>query len=191
MIAALLGTVGAVAIAVVCAVIGGWALGRLATGSLASLSLLSRLTDARGAVPLLVLAPLLATGLGLRPMLIVGLSVGLYQAIAVARLIQRRSGTLSLSLLGGIALGHSRVALAARRAAVSGAVWITVAQSALHVVTLQAVLALFALAPQGPSLGAAFAPGGPPALRMVAIVTTIFLLLVVDFGSARLLRHGR
>lgn len=191
MIAALSSTVASVVVAVACAVIGGWALGRLASGSLASRSLLSRLTDARGAVPLLVLAPLLARGLGLRPLLVVGLSVGLYQAIAVARLIQRRSGTLTLSLRGGIALGQSRVALAARRAAVSGAVWITVAQSTLHVVTLEAVLALFSLGPPGQSLGSAFAPSGPTALRAVAIVATILLLLVLDFGSARLLRNGR
>lgn len=188
---AVLPTVLASVIAVCCAVIGGWALGRIASGSLASLSLLSRLTDARGAVPLLVLAPLVANGAGWSPPLTIGLCVGLYQAVAVARFIQRRGGAFTPSLLGGVSLGQSRVALAARRAAVSGAVWITVAQSTLHVITLQAALALFSLAPGGPSLGAAFAPGGAPSARMLAVAVAILLVLGVDFGSARLLRHGR
>ncbi len=188
---AVIATVLASAIAVCFAVIGGWALGRIASGSLASLSLLSRLTDARGAVPLLVLAPLVARGAGLSAPVTVGLCVGLYQAVAVARFIQRRGGAFTTSLLGGVSLGQSRVALAARRAAVSGAVWITVAQSTLHVVTLQAALELCSLAPDGPSLGAAFAPGGAPGTRALAMGVAILLLLGVDFGSARLLRHGR
>jgi hypothetical protein len=59
------------------------------------------------------------------------------------------------------------------------------------VVTLEAALALFSLTPQSPSLGASFALAGAPGTRAVAVAVTILLLLAVDFGSARLLRHGR
>jgi hypothetical protein len=173
-----------------CAVLVGWALGRLARSYLTSMGLLARLTEARGAVPLIVLAPIVTRSLGVAGWLSVGLVVGLYQGVAVARWIGSRGGWVP-SIVGGLALGQSRVALAARRAAVRGAVWVTIAQTALLVVTLEAVLALFELTPRAQGLGAAFVPSGSPAARAVAICTTVALVLIVDFGSARLLRNGR
>lgn len=184
-------TVSATFVAMASAVLLGWTLGRLARGSLASMGLLSRLTEARGAVPLVVLAVLVARGLELPGMLTVGLTVGLYQAIAVARWIgSRRANTLPL-FAGGFALTQSRVALDFRRAVVRGAVWITVAQSALLVVTLEAMLALSELGPRVLGLGAAFVPSGAPAVRALALCVTVLLVLAVDFGSSRLLRNGR
>ncbi len=191
MMSALLATLIASLVAMTSAVLVGWALGRLARGSLASMGLLARLTEARGAVPLVVLAPIVARSIGLPAAVTIGLVVGLYQGIAVARWIGSRGGSWVPAIVGGLALGQSRVALAARRAAVRGAVWVTIAQTTLLVVTLEAVLALFELAPHGHGLGAAFALSGSPAARALAVAVTVALVLVVDFGSARLLRNGR
>ncbi len=191
MMSALLATLAATLLAMSCAVLVGWAIGRLARSSLASRGLLARLTEARGAVPLIVLAPIVARSLGFHATFTIGLVVGLYQGIAVARWIGSRGGSWVPAIVGGLALGQSRVALAARRAAVRGAVWVTIAQSALLVMTLEAVLALFELTPRAQGLGAAFAPSGSPAARALAISAAVVLVLVVDFGSARLLRNGR
>ncbi len=186
MMSALASTSIAIACAVVVTVLLGWFLGRLSSQFIATTSILSRLTEARGAVPTVILTPLLARALPLPAPWAIGLVVGAYQGIAVARWIRSRSGQWVPSLVGGIALGRSRAALAARRAARRGAVWVTVALCTVHVVLLEAVLSLVALVPGAShSIGGLLVNGGSGAAMAFAGLFVSFV--AIDWAAGKLL----
>lgn len=192
MLSALLATASAAALAVLCALVVGVALGRLAVDFVGGRRLLTRLVELRGAVPTLVAAPLLDGWLHLPTPLTLGLLVGVYQSLAVSRWVR------GLRLLG--------LGFAADRGEPSGGriprrrgtrLWIglsppvrtTIASCVVHVVTLEAILSALQLPPFTVSLGSLMAQALAPGARLGAVLTLTCLFLLLDQGSERLARR--
>lgn len=179
MLSVLLSTFASVGVATLGAALFGFALGQLATESFGSRQALGRLTELRGALPTLVAAPLLDRWLELPPPLMLGLLVGGYQGLAVARWIRgvralRRTTIPSDSLPPPDSRWRVLFAPAVRT---------LLAHCAVHVVTLEALLSLFELPPVRANLGSLLAQSFTPGARFAAVLTLTCLFLALDQGA--------
>jgi hypothetical protein len=137
---ALFATLGAILIASILAALGGLAIGYVAFAWHRGRAASTFLTEARGGLISYVFLPVVVFFLHPPLWIAVGLVTGVAQAAAVGRWIARPGTRWSSALLGDLALGHSEALLRTREAAARGAVTGTVAVTALHVVTLEAIL---------------------------------------------------
>lgn len=194
MLNALLASFATVTLAVACASLLGFGLGRLVSALPGSKPLLARLFQLQGALPTLIAAPLLDRWLELPSIVTLGLLVGGYQGVAAARWLR---GYRALCIAARVAIGRARHAgregaghqhqggeslgsidagVLARLAPLRS----FVALCALHVVTLEALLSTFELPPLTVSLGSLLAQAPHPAVRLGVVSTLACLFLALD-----------
>lgn len=171
-----LGTISSILVALGLALVVGQLVGRFATQWLTGQGLTSLLLEIRGAFLPFLLAPLVQQIFSLSPWAVVGVVVGLNQAISVARWITKRSGELSSAMLGRVALGRSDVALLSSTSAARGAVVGTLAVTSVQVILLEALLTGLAL----PQLDLSHSVGG---LLFQGAGASTLLLLVLGGAS--------
>lgn len=180
MLNALLATLGATVLAVVCALLVGVALGGLALGFLEGSRLSARLVELRGALPTQIAAPLLDGWLHLPAPVTLGLLVGAHQGFAVSRWVR---GLRLLEPTPGP--DHARALRPRRWLGLSPPVRTTIALCAVHVVTLEALLSALQLPPFTVSLGSLMAQALAPAARFGAVVALCCLFVLLDQGAER------
>ncbi len=183
----LLATLGGTALALFLAAGLGLALGRAATQWFGGRGFSNLLMDVRGALLPFLVAPLLVDRTKMSEWIVIGLVVGVSQAIFVSRWIARRSGEWSPALAGEIALGRSGAALVTRRAAARGAVTATLATTLVQVLTLESLLALVKQQPQAKSVGGWIVQSSHGTWPAAALAIAIGLL-VLEALAARLLK---
>ncbi len=171
-----LATMSSILVALGIALFIGPLLGRFAAQWLTGQGLTSLLLEIRGAFLPFLLAPLVQHLFSLSPWAVVGVVVGLNQAISVARWITKRSGELSSAMLGQVALGRSNAALLSSTSAGRGAVVGTLAVTAVQVILLEALLTGLAL----PQLDLSRSVGG---LLFQGAGASTLLLLVLGGGG--------
>lgn len=182
-----------IGVALVLALSLGVLFGRLATEWMTGRGLTNLFMEIRGAFLPFLLAPVVAETTGLAAWLVVGLIVGLMQAISVSRWIARRSGEWSPALLGGVALGRSRASLLASRAMARGAVVGTLAVTTVQVILLEAILAALEL-PQvssRDSIGGRLYYGAGGEILLVLTVGTGMIVLTEVVAGWLLQRRPR
>lgn len=180
MLSALLSTLVATGIAAFCAVLLGIVLDQFASDLSFVNRLLARLIELRGSVPTLIAAPLLDHWLGLPASVTLGVLVGGYQSLAVARWVR------GLRVLKQTAAPSEPVAPAPRGASLHQPVRTSLALCLVHVVTLEAVLSLVELPPRTVSLGSLMANTLAPGARWGAVLALICLFLLLETAATRL-----
>lgn len=177
---AVLSSLAAVALAISCAAILGFLLGRLALGMTTGGRLMARLVELRGSLPTLVAAPVLDHWLGLPAPVTIGLVVGAHQGLAVARCLRGAESVGEherASVHDGPSSSLQR--LTARKAPLAAVLALCV----VHVVTLEAVLSMVELPPLTVSLGSLMAQALAPSLRVGGVMLLVCLFLLFDQGT--------
>ena len=180
MLSALLSTLLATGIAAACAVLLGVVLDQFASDLSFVNRLLARLIELRGSVPTLIAAPLLDRWLGLPAPVTLGVLVGGYQSLAVARWVR------GLRVLKQTATSPEPAAATPWGASLHQPVRTSLALCLVHVVTLEAVLSLVELPPRTVSLGSLMANALAPSARWGAVLALICLFLLLEAGAGQL-----
>lgn len=137
-------------------------------------------------------APLLTQVTNISLTLAIGLSVGISQAITVARWGTRPAGGWDPTLLGSLALGQSGAAWLARHAMARGALVSCLATTVIEVIIVEGLLCAMKIPgvhPHG-SLGERLVLGPTSALPFVILAVTFLIFMIELFASLILQRRA-
>lgn len=183
MLSALASTLLATGLAVCCAILLGLVLDQFSSDLSFVSRVLARLIELRGSVPTLFAAPLLDRWLGLPAPVTLGMVVGMYQSLAVARWVR------GVRVLRRAAESPTASSASGWEANLHHPVRTSLTLCLVHVVTLEAVLSLVEVPPVTVSLGSWMANALAPGARWGAVLALVGLFLLLETGATRLGRR--
>ena len=183
MLSALTSTLLATGLAACCAILLGIVLDQFSSDLSFVSRVLARSIELRGSVPTLIAAPLLDHWLGLPPPVTLGILVGAYQSLAVARWVR------GVRVLKRAAESPAAASGSGWESSFHQPVRTSLTLCLVHVVTLEAVLSLVELPPVTVSLGSWMANALAPSARWGAVLALVALFLLLETGATRIGRR--